>query len=135
MSSNWQRVVEALAARRQMRVAGALRPATALGYGEGTLKIGFDADHETLRERCAGPLNKPIESALAELAGREIRCEYVSTGEGPTGRKRPLVRPPAALSAAEKADIQKDPTVRAVLDRFGGEIIDIRRDAPPPEPG
>ena len=134
LKSNWQRVIEALSARRQMQVAGALRPAEVLGFEDGALKVGFDVHHEVLRRRCTGPLSRPIDSALTDLAGREIRCEYVSTGARTAVGKRPIAQPATALSTAEKREIQNDPAVRAVLELFGGEVVDIRREVIPETP-
>ena len=142
LASNWNAVIQHLAARRQMRAAGALRAGRVMSFEGDVLRLGFEPPNEVLRQQCEGPLQDTIRSALADLAGREIRCECVAVGPQAVGaapagtpgsglangESRPAARPPAALSTAEKAEIQKDPAVRAVLDLFGGDVVDVRRD-------
>ena len=41
------------------------------------------------------------------------------------------VAPVNGLSTAEKNNLAKDPSVRAAMDLFGGEIVDIRKANPP----
>jgi len=127
LKSNWQRVIERLAAQRQMQVAGLLRAAKVEGFDGGVLKLSFDQAHEVLRQRCAGPMAVPITAAVAALAGRQVQCEFVSNG-APAANGEPR-RTFNALSTDEKTNIAKDPAVRAVMDLFGGELVDIRKDA------
>jgi DNA polymerase-3 subunit gamma/tau len=131
LRGNWPTVVERLAAMRKGQVAGLLRLATVRGFEQGVLRLGYDSAHESLRQRCMGLFGEPIAKALSGLAGQDIRCEYVSTGTAASEAAPPVARPDPALSTAEKNDIQKDPAVREVLDLFEGDVVDMRRDAPP----
>ena len=125
MQSNWNQVIEGLAAHGRMQIAGALRPAKVTDFSDGVLRLGFDENHEALRRRCQGQMKQAIDQAFSQLAGREIRCEVASAGQD-----APLQNTLAGLSTAEKAEIQKDPAVREVLGLFGGEVVDIRKQAP-----
>ena len=127
LQANWAAVVANLAARRKMQVAGAVAPAEVLGFDGQELKLGYDANHEALRRRCTEGLNAAIRAALSELAGKEIRCEYVSGGAGAGAPPRLF----GNLSTAEKEEIAGDPAVKSVMGLFGGEVVDVRRDAPP----
>jgi len=133
LAENWKAVLDALVARRQMQIAGLLRVASVLSYDDGLLRLGYDRSTEPLRARCAGPLCATICSALTELAGRSIRCEFVGAegagGEGSTPAVRPQV-----LSTEEKNEIHKDPAVQSVLERFGGQVVDMRIQTPPRAP-
>ncbi len=126
LATHWPRVVEALASAKQAQVAGLIAPAKVAGFDDGLLTLAFDARHETLRQKCASQMDSAISAALSALAGRQVRCRYPQAdsaeGGAPTG--------PAfgGLSTAEKNSIHKDPSVRAVVDLFGGEVVDIRKD-------
>jgi len=128
LQANWAAVVANLAARRKMQVAGAVAPAEVLGFDGQELKLGYDANHEVLRRRCAEGLDAAIRAAMSELAGKEIRCEYVSAGGAGAGAPPRLF---GNLSTAEKEEIAGDPAVKSVMGLFGGEVVDVRRDAPP----
>jgi len=129
LRSNWQVVIDNLAARRQMQVAGALRPAEVLGFEDGALKLGYDSHHEVLRQRCTGPLAEVVNAALRKLADREIQCQFVSTApDEKTHRQRNAF---GGLSTAEKNEINKDTEVKAVIGLFGGEVVDVRKQVPP----
>jgi hypothetical protein len=132
LAANWQHVVQALMAGRQMQLAGLIGPAKPAGFADGVLTLAFDPQHELLRSRCASQMDGAIAAALSALAGRPITCRYQTTASGdkpaPTG---PVF---GGLSTAEKNAVGKDPSVRAVIDLFGGEVVDIRRDAAAPAP-
>ncbi len=135
LKAHWRCVIDHLVAVRQMQVAGALKPAGVLDFADGVLKLGFDAAHDVLRKRCAGPLAGAIGAALTALAGRNIRSEYVSLNEGPAGEPRPAAAAaPQTLSTEEKNGISRDPAIREVLSLFGGELVDIRKEASTPPP-
>jgi DNA polymerase-3 subunit gamma/tau len=125
LADNWKVVVQALFTRRLSQVAGILQPATVLGFDGQVLRLGFGPAHESLRLRCAGAMSQAVASALTDLAGEAIRCEYVSTGGGKTP---PAAKANGVLSTAEKNELAKDPAVRAVVDLFGGGVVDIRKD-------
>ena len=112
---------------RQGHLAGLLGPAKVLGVEGDTVRLGFDESHESLRQRCAGGMGEKIALALGGLFGREVRCEYVPTGEaGQAPPSRTPVRT-AVLPTAERAEIAKDPAVKAVTDLFGGTLADVKR--------
>jgi DNA polymerase-3 subunit gamma/tau len=124
LGSHWEAVIQHLSSRRQMRVAGMLRAAKVLAFQDGVLRMGFDPQAEVLRKQCEGAMDAAIRSALTDLAGRPIRCEYATGVQEGT----PCAAVLKDLSTAEKAEIQKDPAVRAVTDLFGGAVVDVRRD-------
>ncbi len=130
LKANWGSVVGRLFEMRQSQAAGCLRAVQVTGFDGEVLKLAFDRTHDGLRQRCANSLGQSIEAALSDLAGRKIRCEYVSGGEGvsPTAAAPPRS---LTLSTEEKRQVQNDPAVKEVLSLFGGEIIDIRKQAPP----
>jgi len=130
LATNWHRVMQALSGARQMQVVGLLRLAKVLGFDGRQLTLAFDAGHERLRQRCAGQFDGAIVSALSALAGREIRCRYQSAGGAPPQNASAF----GELSTAEKNAIGKDPSVRQVMDLFGGEVIDIRKDTTASDP-
>ncbi len=132
LAANWAQVIQALAAARQTQVAGLIAPARPTGFDDGVLTLAFDARHETLRSRCASQMDAAIAAALSVLAGRQITCRYQTTGD--TEKPAPTGPMSGALSTAEKNAIGKDPSVRAVMDLFGGEVVDIRKDVAPPAP-
>jgi len=139
LRSNWSKVIDGLAGRKQNHVAGAIRPANVLGFEAGVLTLGFDEAHERLRQQCQKRLDEAIRTALTDLAGRPIRCKYVSHSPPEAGKRKAAQQnnhasPLMELSTAEKAEIHKDPHVQEVLSLFGGEVEAIRRIPPPPAP-
>ena len=128
LTANWQIVIEHLTTNRQMQIAGTLRPAKVLGFADGILKLGYDSGHDAIRRRCAGPLGNAICRSLAKLAGQEVRCRYMATGAPAAAGTRSAAA--NHLSTAEKNALLKDQAVRGVLDLFGGDLVDIRRNAP-----
>ena len=118
-------MVSALAAGHG-HVSGLLGPARVVGLDGATLKLGYDASHENIRQR-ASRQDKQVAAALGELFGRPLRCEYVPTGEAGA----PLPADNGAvpvLSSAERAEVAADPAVKAVLDFFDGSLTHIRRE-------
>ena len=130
LSANWQQVVGALSDARQMQLAGLLAPAKVMGFEDGVLTLAFDARHETFCNR-ASQMDGTIAGALSSLAGRPVQCRYqrISNGPGDAVPSGPVF---GGLSTAEKNAVGKDPSVRAVMELFGGEVVDIRRDDSPP---
>ncbi len=133
LKTNWMDVIEQLTRRKYMQVAGAIRLAIPVDFRDGELTLGFDDVHETLRQRCTDRLAEAANKAIGDLAGRDVRCEFISVGLTPNGKT--FVPPKSqTLSTAQRDEIRKDPAVQGVLDLFGGEVVDIRRDRQPPEP-
>ncbi len=131
LKANWRCVMEHLIRRGQMQIAGALKPACVLGFEKGVLQLGFDAVHDALRRRCSEQIADSINSAMTALAGESVQCRYVSTGRAdPTKPVPAAAAAPQMLSTEERNGIRKDPAVREVMSLFGGELIDIRKDAP-----
>ncbi len=140
LASNWSAMLDAIAQMGQMQVFGLLKPAKVLAFNGAVLDLGYDAANETLRARAAGSMSASVGSALSALAGRDIRCNFVSMLAPPPPPGAPAATPTApngrasfgGLSTAEKSEIVKDPAVRAVLDLFGGDVVDFLRDGPAP---
>ncbi|MDY7010865.1 MAG: DNA polymerase III subunit gamma/tau [Planctomycetota bacterium] len=126
----WPEIVSALNGNRQGHVAGLLRPAMVLGLDGDALRLGFDSAHEVIRRRCAERMDDAITSALGGLFGRaDVVCKYVPMGESdsqaaPAGAN-------AAISSAQRAQINNDPVVKSVLDFFDGTVTNITRQIPP----
>ncbi len=104
-----------------------------------TLTLGYGPDHEPIRRRCEERMDRDITKALVELFGRQnIKCRYVpiskkdlpGTVEKHTEYSNGL-NPAAPLSSAERAELARDPNVKAVLDFFDGSITDVRRTGSP----
>ena len=72
------------------------------------------------------PATKPTSAATAAAPRAE------SAAPAPDSRARTADQL-KALSTAERQELQNDPTVRAALNLFGGEIVDMRKDLPPEE--
>ncbi len=131
LKANWRCVMEHLIMRGQMQIAGALKPACVIGFKNGVLQLGFDAVHDVLRRRCSEQLAETVNAAMTALAGKSVQCVYVSVGEAdPTKPAPAAAAAPQALSTEERNGIRRDPAVREVMTLFGGELIDIRKDAP-----
>ncbi len=127
----WPTIVSALNSNRQGHVAGLLRPAKVLGLTGDTLRLGFDSAHEPIRKRCAERMNDAITSALGGLFGRgTVVCEYVPAGEADSQATPAPTNANAAISSAQRAEINNDPAVKAVLDFFDGTVTNITRQTP-----
>ncbi len=127
----WPTIVSALNGNRQGYVAGLLRPAKVLGLNGDTLRLGFDSAHEAIRRRCEERMDDAITSALGGLFGRgDVVCRYVPVGESDSQAAPAPVGANAAISSAQRAEINNDPTIKAVLDFFGGSVTNIRRETP-----
>ncbi len=133
LESNWRMLLEALLARGEKQIAGAIRPARLIELKDDTVILGFDGNHEALRQRCAGALSGPISSALSRLAGRDVKCEFVS--DSPQGGAASGGRAFGGLSTDEKNGIVKDPHVRKVLSMFDADVVDITRKSDLPTGG
>ncbi len=128
----WPEIVSALNSNRQGHVAGMLMPAKVLGLDGETLRLGFDSAHEAIRRRCAERMDETITKALGGLFGRPaVVCEYVPTDEAP-GQTAPA-NTNAAISSAQRAEINNDPSVKSVLDFFDGTVTNITRQTPATE--
>ncbi len=127
LKSNWAAVIARLFSARASQVAGCLRATEPVSFRDGVLTLGFDGNHEGLRDRCRKTLGKSIEDALTGIAGSPVRCEYVSVGESDSPAA--AVAPPSAMSVSseDKKQVHNDPAVKQVLSLFGGEIVDIRK--------
>jgi len=134
LRENWSGVVGALNAARAGHVAGLLAPAKVAGLEADTLHLGYDGAHEPIRRR-ASQQDEQIRSALGGLFGQAVRCQYVSTGEpGEAPARAAAPQAASAVSSADREAIRKDPAVQAVLNFFGGAVVDIRRETPEAQP-
>jgi DNA polymerase III subunit gamma/tau len=135
LQANWLQVVDTLMTRRQMAVAGLVKPAAVAAFDGSTLTLNYPQNQDILRQRASQGLTA-IEQSLSALAGRAIHCLIVAAA--PADGNAPASSGPArsfgGLSTAQKAQIMKDPAVQAVLDLFGGDVVDITRKEVPPEP-
>jgi len=130
LRQHWTEVVAALTRNRAGQASGLLAPAQVLAVEGDVLRLGYDRAHETIRRRCVDRMNEQITSALGKLFGREVRCEYVSADSPGRSTPQPIN---TALSTTERAALNQDPAVKAVLDFFDGSVTNIRPQAPPPD--
>jgi len=110
-------------------------------------------DPASLIERLEGLSGAPAADGVAlRQVGQKKKLSAAAEGAAARREALPRKAPPAAatrdadrderapapprLSTAEKNEINKDPAVRRVMDLFGGELLDVQRDAPaePPAP-
>jgi DNA polymerase-3 subunit gamma/tau len=130
LASNWKHVIAALDAAKQLAQAGLLNPAQVQAFDGKTLTLGYPGQFESVRTKCIGLTKASIETALSELAGREISCNFVPTGDAAGGSTPDAANPLAPLSSAQTAELQKDPAIQEVLKLFGGELAGMTRESP-----
>ena len=128
LTEHWSQLMSRLDAMGYARVAGSLRPAKPLAAWPGGLRLGFDADHEPIRNHAGGGMADAIAEALAKLAGRDVQCQLVATGQASGRGSAPDVQATRAISSEDRRKVEKDPAVATVMDLFGGQLADIRRD-------
>ena len=144
LAANWNVVLEELSNLRQGQAVGLLRAAGVGKFDGKHLRLEYAPSDEAIRQRCAGTMFATLNKALSDLAGFEIMCEFVPAVASPAAcgageTEQPGVAAPAVhrqfgnLSLAEKEDISKDPSVQAVVNLFGGTIIDYQRQALSPQ--
>jgi hypothetical protein len=130
LASNWKQVIAALSAAKQLPIAGLLNPALVKAFDGKTLTLGYSGQFESVRTRCTGLEKAAVENALSTLAGREISCNFVPTGDLTGGGSTDAANPLAPLSSAQTAQIQKDPAIQEVLKLFGGELAGMVKESP-----
>ncbi len=136
LSSNWRQVIDALISARQMPIVGLVSVAKVQSFIGGTLTLAYEAQHESLRQKVAGPQREAVQKAISELAGTAVRVEAASAAY-PGNLNGASGAPPrtlGGLSSDEKKQIMQDPAVKAVTDLFGGEVVDIRRNIAQEQP-
>ena len=128
LQQNWEMVLSALVREKLGSLTGLLNAAKVLGVDGQTLRLGFPGAHENLRQRCQNE-DEAIRAALSRVFGRPVQCEYSVVAAAPGEEGKALAERPAAaaLSTAQRTEISKDPAVKAVLDFFGGSIVDFPR--------
>jgi DNA polymerase-3 subunit gamma/tau len=77
------------------------------------------------------PVGSPSPAAPARTAPQS---PAPSAAEAPPPRKARSADDLKGLSTAERQEIQNDPAVREALRLFGGDVVDMRKDAPTEEP-
>jgi DNA polymerase-3 subunit gamma/tau len=78
------------------------------------------------------PAAKPSPSApAAPGAAGAAPSQAAKPAAEPAPRKPKSAAQLKGLSTAEKEEIQKDPAVRAATNLFGGDVVDMRKEAPP----
>ena len=134
LKAHWQVIVNAVYQRKQTQLAGALGPAKVDAFDGKTLKLFYNGDHEIIRRRCESQLAGPIATALTELAGKDIHCEFVPAG-GEAQANGNVGSTVGTFSTAEREEIGKDPAVSAVATLFDGKLVGLRRDTAPANNG
>jgi len=132
LRANWRKVVDALIARRQMPLVGVLGVAKVMDFRDGTLRLDFDAQHAALRPRCTGDLLASMNTALSALADGPVRCDFgggvaIAGASGGAAAGTPTRATFGDLSVEEKSAVMKDPAIRTVLDLFGGDVVNVKR--------
>ena len=108
-----------------MPVAGVLGPARPVSLAGGVLSLEYAADYEGLRQRGL-KMTGEIDAAMTALSGKKLTCK-LSPADG-SDSQEPARRAFGGLSAAETAEVSKDPAVKTMIDEFGGTLLDVRRD-------
>ena len=78
-------------------------------------------------------MNEDIATALGDLFGRPVQCQYVPTGQPGKPAAAPRPAQAATLSTADRAELASDPAVKPVLDFFAGSLFEVRHAGPPPD--
>ena len=129
LADNWQAVVSGIP---DIRVVGILRAAKPVAAEAGSIRLSFDASHESMCRRAAGAMAEPIAQALGAIAGRPVQCECVAAAVAPGGDAAANGQSLGRISSRERKTVESDPAVRTVMDLFGGQIADIKRDVEMP---
>ena len=106
IEEGWQRVVAAVMGRKAL-LGSVLQQARPLGVRDGVLMIGI-AGNPFLKEQLAVPASRDLVNQAVEQHVAGARRVEVSADE------------------ATETGVQAHPAVRAVLDRFKGEIVSVR---------
>ena len=131
LGRNWSTLMNRLGAMGHGSVAGLLKPARPLAVEPGEIRLGFSGECEPIRTRAAGPMAGQVAEALSALAGRSVQCRFVSTGEDNGRGMAADGRPVGGVGSAERKKVESDPAVKAVIDLFGGRLVDVCRDVEP----
>jgi hypothetical protein len=68
-----------------------------------------------------------MNATLSAMAGGPIRGDFGGGASGSTAAGAPARATFGDLSADEKSAVMKDPAVRTVLDLFGGDVVNVKR--------
>jgi DNA polymerase-3 subunit gamma/tau len=102
--------------------------------GPNHLVVRFAKAYNTAKEFCERPDKRSrLEQTLAQLAGRRLRLDFVLL-EGdsqPQATTQVAPRPPASRRQRQ-AEVQRHPLVRAAMEMFDGEVVQVI-DPPPKE--
>jgi DNA polymerase III subunit gamma/tau len=86
----------------------------------GEFRLFFGTENRTITEMMPREAMERLRTAVQQLVGQPLRvCVKLEAGRGPSGRNAEL-----------RARYEEDPIVRAMLERFGGQISKVR---PPSE--
>ncbi len=127
LKDNWKRVPAALAAAFQGQVAGVMAIGTVRSFDGKVLTLDCPAKQEAVRRRGVESLAKQINQAISDLAGKPITVELLA-GEGADASET-VHKLLGGLSTAEKTEIGVDPSIKALTDLFGGEMISVKKES------
>jgi DNA polymerase III subunit gamma/tau len=106
------------AVKEQKFLAAMIEPVTRWEIENGELRLFFPAESRSIAEmlQARDPMER-LRTILNQVMGQPLRvCVKLESGRSSTSRASEL-----------RARFEEDPVVRAMLDRFGGQISKIRR--------
>jgi DNA polymerase-3 subunit gamma/tau len=137
IKSNWQNVLEIIAARLGGGSGGLLASAEPTRFEEGLLTIGFPRSAEMQKKMCeSNSRMAQIQSLLSEHCGTDIRLKFETAADEQTqtepAANQPKTTPATARSAVTSSqrrnELINDPAVRTVLMGLDATITGIDED-------
>jgi len=141
LTGDWRGVVER-AARISLQVRAGLTDARPVAIEGDLVRVAVDSEFAAEMKVLEQPRNrKAVEHAMGSVLGRAVQIELVSGDLAATARKPAEKAPSTAVPGTEKSSGKqgggkasgkspqewvKDPTVKKVLDTFGGGIVEVR---------
>jgi DNA polymerase-3 subunit gamma/tau len=126
IKSNWQNVLEIIAARLGNGTGGLLASAEPTRFEEGLLTITFPASAEVQKKMCeSNSRTVQIQSLLSERCGTDIRLKFETAPEGT--QTAPALDQPKT-TGQRRNELINDPAVRTVLMGLDATITGIDED-------
>lgn len=124
IKSNWQNVLEIIAARLGNNTGGLLASAKPTRFEEGLLTITFPASAEVQKKMCeSNSRAAQIRSLLSEHCGRDIRLKFETAADEQT-QTTPAANQPKT-TGQRRNELINDPAVRTVLMGLDATITGI----------
>jgi hypothetical protein len=89
------------------------------------LQLYFDQRDRSLTEMVPRDQMEKLRAITSEVLGQPLRV-CVRLESGAAAVREPAAAPDSARRAALRTEMEQDPVVRAMLERFGGHIRDVK---------